>query len=395
MSEWYKDERMVRNPDWSTRVNQIMSWIDAAQEKAEDMIDPNRHYSGLQDPFWRTSTGRDTMAKWAEGNQSLEEIYEQMSRIDSGSRNDLAVSNARAEAQNLRNGYAPTVAAFKRGELSHILDSNGNVLPTVGYKVGSPIYNALLKDLNSSNDPSRSSVRRSEPTTSNAPAPIATTFPTKDMATIAGGPNGGQPTFPNDFDYGAGRGAPPPIATTFPTKDMATIAGGPNGGQPTFPNDYDYSRGTGSPPPIATTFPTKDMATIVGGPNAGQPTFPNDFDYGAQQGAPGSAAKPLPMEEVAMLRGLFGGSQRGIERSGTWGSGHTQRISGSELQRMAQDAWQSVKPHAESWAQSNPDMYNRLKQTADSFRENPGMFGKTTEDMRNALRVALEKKLLG
>lgn len=325
----YKDINNGRNPNWSIRSNDIHSFVGQGSGSARSMIDPTKHYSGLNDPFWRTSEGRHMMSKWAMGNQSLDDIYQQMARIDSGSRNDIAVQNAYAEQQNLRNGYAPTVAAFERGELNHILDSNGNILPIVGWQVGSQMYNALWQDMGSG---------------------------LKDRV----------------------------MSTTGSDANFDT-SGNQRSGESVKSNNA----------PIATTFPTKDMATIVGGPNAGQPTFPNDFDYGAQQGSPGSVAKPLPMEEMAMPRGLFGGLQRGIERSGTWGSGHTQRISGSELQRMAQDAWQSVKPHAESWAQDNPDTYNQLKQTADSFRENPGMFGKTTEDMRNALRVALEKKLLG
>lgn len=97
----------------------------------------------------------------------------------------------------------------------------------------------------------------------------------------------------------------------------------------------------------------------------------------------------------ANLAGLFSGLQRGVGRSGTWGAGHTQRIAGADLRNVAQDAWNSVKPKAEGWAENNPEAFNQLQQTAQNFQNDPGMFGQDAQSMRQALITALEKNLLG
>lgn len=97
----------------------------------------------------------------------------------------------------------------------------------------------------------------------------------------------------------------------------------------------------------------------------------------------------------ANLAGLFSGLQRGVGRSGTWGAGHTQRIAGADLRNVAQNAWNSVKPKAEGWAENNPEAFNQLQQTAQNFQNDPGMFGQDAQSMRQALVAALEKNLLG
>lgn len=123
---------------------------------------------------------------------------------------------------------------------------------------------------------------------------------------------------------------------------------------------------------------------------AAQPNQP-----ASQPNQPASQPNQPASEPIAPPQGLFSGFQNGIGRSGTWGSGHTQRITGSELRNLAQGAWDSVKPHAESWAQDNPEIYNQLQQTARDFQSDPGMFGQNSQDMRRALITALENKILG
>ena len=121
---------------------------------------------------------------------------------------------------------------------------------------------------------------------------------------------------------------------------------------------------------------------------------PNN-NLGAQPNNPSAQPNQLASQPIAPPQGLFSGFQNGIGRSGTWGAGHTQGMTGSDLRNLAQGAWNSIKPQAESWAQDNPDVYSQLQQTAQDFQNNPGMFGQNAQDMRQALITALENKLLG
>ena len=110
---------------------------------------------------------------------------------------------------------------------------------------------------------------------------------------------------------------------------------------------------------------------------------------------PSNEPSSEPSQAPVQPRGLFSGFQNGIGRSGTWGAGHTQGMTGSDLRNLAQGAWNSIKPQAENWAQNNPEVYSQLQQTAQDFQNNPGMFGQNAQDMRQALITALENKLLG
>ena len=129
--------------------------------------------------------------------------------------------------------------------------------------------------------------------------------------------------------------------------------------------------------------------SVVNSPSTGSNNAVNQPSTGMLSGGVGAEMPP------ANLASLFSGLQRGVGRSGTWGAGHTQRVSGRDLRNMAQNAWNSVKPKAEGWAENNPEAFNQLQQTAQNFQNDPGMFGQNAQSMRQALIAALEKNLLG
>jgi hypothetical protein len=77
---------------------------------------------------------------------------------------------------------------------------------------------------------------------------------------------------------------------------------------------------------------------------------------------------PPPLTTAQQLTGLFGTDwQRGTQRTGTWGSGHSQGFTGSQIRNQAKSM----------------------------YEQNPSLLGDDTESMRKAIITALENKILG
>ena len=351
-----------KNPNWSIRINDISRFVGQHAGAGRTRLPEDFEFEYLNDPFWRTSQGRQMIHNWAVGNQDLTDIYRQMAEIKTNLRNDVEYQQALAEKANLDARVPATLEAFRNGELDHLLNSKGHVHAIVGHQPGSMEWNMYWKDMRE-----------------------------EDKQTVARGyaNKGWSLTEPHEMEFGqsdiqsqqqqngqqADAEEPPGFAVTpppppEPSAPITPISPPqPPAGGPTSPQDM---------PPAVLVEDTFPATNVPAQPNAGQ----------------GTGTGMLSPQQPT-LDDLFKNVGRGIARSGTWGSGHTGRISGADLQSLARGALDEVRPVAEGWAQNNPEQFQQLQSVANDFRQNAGMFGQDSRQMRETLITALRNKLLG
>jgi len=101
------------NRDWSTRVNDLYR-IAGGQHggSSRTTLRPGEEYATLTSPYWRTEAGRQFVNDMAIGDKPINEIYEEMVRLDNFSKDREA---AKEEWARLRSGTANDSSADTSG----------------------------------------------------------------------------------------------------------------------------------------------------------------------------------------------------------------------------------------------------------------------------------------
>ena len=111
------------NPNWSIRLNDISNWAGGQGGGAgRTMLSQDQlGYAGFNDPYWRTSEGRQWVNQQAISGRSLEEIYREMAQM--GERADK-VRAVRSGSNPLLEGTSRSSGMMNQESRSNVGNSN-------------------------------------------------------------------------------------------------------------------------------------------------------------------------------------------------------------------------------------------------------------------------------